>query len=311
MMYTGDQCLELNRKRNIEAHQQDRLTKAIMCDTQPAACVTEMLFQHELYWNEPTAQQAGGAKCRKWRLDVDWPTQEPRLSRQDTPTPEGIWQLLRLLPNKTVWFHGDSITTQLCEASFCSLMREGLLEQQPPLCTVANRHPRMPPCEDLRALELATQPRMQVRAAVLPNGARLMCSAVGVFEPDNIRRLLPHADLAMFNYGLHYHREETFRTAMAGLFSELEQWSASGTKIGLYREQSAQHFKGGAWRPGADRPPPGAPCTCEALDARGARDNIERVLDNQNILFNEVPPQLPRRRLHCHHHRRRRGLNTP
>ena len=73
----------------------------------------------------------------------------------------------------------------------------------------------------VRALELATQPRMQVRAAVLPNGARLMCSAVGVFEPDNIRRLLPHADLAMFNYGLHYQSEAGFRDAMAALFEQL------------------------------------------------------------------------------------------
>ena len=56
----------------------------------------------------------GGPYCGQlWRRDEDWPTVEPLLSRADTPTPEGLLALLRLLPNKTVWFHGDSITTQV------------------------------------------------------------------------------------------------------------------------------------------------------------------------------------------------------
>ena len=55
----------------------------------------------------------GPYRGQLWRRDEDWPTVEPLLSRADTPTPEGLLALLRLLPNKTVWFHGDSITTQV------------------------------------------------------------------------------------------------------------------------------------------------------------------------------------------------------
>ena len=128
--YTHAQCEALNRQRNVDLNQQDRVTQAIMCDTQPA-CATEMLYAHEFYWDRHRARRStlGASKCHLWRRDQDWPTVEPLLSRSDLPTPEGLLTLLRLLPNKTVWFHGDSITTQLCEAAFCSLMRDGAIRQ--------------------------------------------------------------------------------------------------------------------------------------------------------------------------------------
>ena len=54
---------------------------------------------------------------------------------------------------------------------------------------------------------------MQMRAAALPNGARLLCSAVGVYEPAKVGAVLQLADIdvALFNYGLHYHTEQHFR----------------------------------------------------------------------------------------------------
>lgn len=290
--YTRQQCDALNKQRNIDAHQADRVTQAIMCDTQPAACSTEMLFVHEFYWDERRALQSDprGSKCHRWKRDADWPTIEPILRRSDSPTPESILQLLKLLPNKTVWFHGDSITTQLCEASFCSLMREGAV-QQPPFCTARPRHPLTPPCDDLIRLE--REVGMQLRAAALPNGARLLCSAVGVYEPEKIAKILPHADVAMFNYGLHYHSESNFRASMSDLFGLLQRWARDAPgRVPLYREQSAQHFKGGAWKPGADRPPPGTPCACEQLSARRALDHTESVLSNQNVVFNVAASEL-------------------
>ena len=89
--YTHAQCEALNRRRSVEAKQQDRVTQAIMCDTRPAACVTEMLYVHEFYWDRRKARASalGGSKCQLWRRDDDWPTVEPLLSRADTPTPEG------------------------------------------------------------------------------------------------------------------------------------------------------------------------------------------------------------------------------
>ena len=80
--YTHAQCEALNRRRSVEAKQQDRVTQAIMCDTQPAACVTEMLYAHEFYWDgrKARASALGGSKCQLWRRDDDWPTVEPLLS---------------------------------------------------------------------------------------------------------------------------------------------------------------------------------------------------------------------------------------
>ena len=101
--YTHAQCEALNRRRSVEAKQQDRVTQAIMCDTRPAACVTEMLYVHEFYWDRRKARASalGGSKCQLWRRDDDWPTVEPLLSRADTPTPEGLLTLLQLLPKLT------------------------------------------------------------------------------------------------------------------------------------------------------------------------------------------------------------------
>ena len=78
--FTNAQCEDLNRRRNVEAHRQSHLTRAVLCDTQPAACVTEMLFAHEIYWSEKQANAVGGIKCAKWRKDEDWPTREPFLT---------------------------------------------------------------------------------------------------------------------------------------------------------------------------------------------------------------------------------------
>lgn len=286
--FDASSCEDLNRKRNIQTKRRKHLTRAILCDTAPAACVTEMLFAHELYWSEAEAHSYGGTKCAQWTRDEDWPTHEPFLTRPRGLG--GIWEtLLRLLPNQTVWLHGDSITTQLCEAAFCSLARSRVVPQ-PALCTVGARHPSTPPCHDIDAL--ARTIGMQMRAARLPNGARLVCSAVGVLERDKIATVLdrlPSISVAAFNYGLHYHSQGNFAEMLDALFDLLSTWAkAKPGRVPLYRENSAQHFKGGSWTPGAHKPPPGAACNCEPLAARDALSKSERVAANQNIAFNEL-----------------------
>ena len=54
--------------------------------------------------------------------------------------------------------------------------------------------------------------------------------------------MLQHAniDVALFNYGLHYHTESNFREAMGSLFGQLQQWSrARPGRVALYREQAS------------------------------------------------------------------------
>ena len=198
--YTGAQCEDLNRQRNIETHRQNQVTRAILCDTSPASCVSEFLFAHELYWSEQKARESGGIKCAKWARGEDWPTREPHLRR--SPELGGLWEsVLSKLPNRTVWLHGDSIMTQVCEAALCSLVRSKVVPQ-PPLCTSGLRHPSTKRCNDVDAVSQSIG--MQIRGVRLPNGARLLCSAVGVLERDKIAAVLSKLaiSVAVFNYGL-------------------------------------------------------------------------------------------------------------
>ena len=213
------------------------------------------------------APKPAGVKCRKWGHD-GWPTREPHV-RPEAPRDDGLWPLLQLLPNKTLWLHGDSITTQLCEGEHllaAARRRRAaaavLRRAEPPPSTAA--------CTDVEALERAS--KMQLRAVRLPNGARLLCSAVGVFEPDKVAQVLEIADVAMFNYGLHYHSAENFGAATRSLFEMLRRWAAARAgRVPLYREQSAQHFKGGSWSPGAHRRAPSCRPGRRASASRSAR----------------------------------------
>ena len=285
--FSSGECEALNTQRNIDTHRQWQVTKAVLCDTEPAACVSEFLFAHEFYWSEREAAAKGGIKCAKWRRDEQWPTIEPHLSRPSGLG--GLWEeVLQLMPNRTLWLHGDSIMTQVCEASLCSLFRSGAVPQ-PPLCT-NGRNPSTQPCG--RVDEVGRSVGMQIRGVRLPNGAQLLCSAVGVLEREKIATVLqrlPEIGVAVINYGLHYHSNQNFELMLDELSALLRRWAASSSgRIPLWRELSAQHFRGGSWRPGAHRPPPGTQCHCEPLEARDADDGPERVAQNQNVQFNRI-----------------------
>lgn len=132
---------------------------------------------------------------------------------------------------------------------------------------------------------------MQIRGTRLPNGARLLCSAVGVLEREKIATVLARAgvSVAVFNYGLHYHTATNFGGMLDELFELFSSWAAGAPgRVPLFRELSAQHFPGGSWKPGAHKPPPGTPCACEPLHARDAASGLERVAANQNVEFNNM-----------------------
>ena len=282
-----DECEALNRRRNVDAHRAHQVTKSVLCETLPAPCVSEFLFSHEFYWSAERAARDGGSKCSRWTRDEDWPTLEPHLVRPAGLG--GIWEnVLSMMPNRTLWMHGDSIMTQVCEAAICSLQRSHVVPQ-PPLCTGRDLAAETVPCPEIN--QLASRIGMQIRGIRLPNGARLLCTAVGVLEHEKVSAVLRGAgvDVALINYGLHYHTNANFGQMLHTLFSTLEAWAAAGAgRVSLFRELSAQHFKGGSYSPGAERPAPGTPCQCEPLQKRAARDSSERTLGNQNVEFNRL-----------------------
>ena len=224
-------------------------------------CVTELLFEHE-FWLKPGRGFRNRAvtlrRCSAWRRDSDWPTAEPHLVREPRKVSDrfrGFWSSLRRLPNRTVWVHGDSIQMQLFSAALCSLLRAGKLRSP-----VYARRPKW--VEDLSR---ASGLNLFYTEAI--NGARLLGSGLGPFEPRGVGLVLDHVDVALFNFGLHYHAKPELRGVLQSAFDLLAAWRAHAPhrRLALWREASAQHFAGGAYSRGAELPKAGTACRCYPL----------------------------------------------
>ena len=117
-----ESCESVDAAVRHETRQKD-LTRTVMCDVTPS-CVTELLFAHEFWSAQESTVWA--SRCRRWRRDDEWPTFDPHLQRTElSPRARSFWDVVQLLGNRTIWVHGDSITLQMCDAAFCSLMRAG------------------------------------------------------------------------------------------------------------------------------------------------------------------------------------------
>ncbi|KAL1515228.1 hypothetical protein AB1Y20_001863 [Prymnesium parvum] len=278
------------RKQTPSIARQRLLTHALICNSTPP-CATELLFQSSFFSRE-------ASRCTAWRRDEDWPTWEPHVRPADLPARRGFWEVLRLLPNRTVWLHGDSVQLQLCDAAICSLFRRAVARA--PLLTAAT--------SPLLA-ELAAASGLNFVGLALPNGAALLCSGVGLFAPLAVAPVLRRVDVALLNFGLHYHSEESLREMQRSAFRTLERWrdALPARRLALWRETSAQHFAGGAYSSAARRrASPGAPCACEPLvDAAGggalapSRSRFapfERHVANLNVAAVRHERSLSRRR---------------
>jgi len=273
-------------------------------------CVTELAFEHEFYVSSNATRRS--SRCRTWQFDSDWPTADPYLLRSTVqPRPRGIWDTLALLPNRTVWLHGDSIQLQLCGAAMCSLMRAGVAP-----------YPAWQPKPDWLK-ELNDKSGLQIQTSLLPNGARLLCSGIGVFQPGAIGQVLEIVDVAMLNFGLHYSPLAKLEGMVQEAMAQLGKWQSARPqqRVALWRESSAQHYPGGAYEKGAERPPPGSPCMCSPLSASAEKSeynlNVAAVAAERREasrhgvalvpFFNLTAPRFDMHRAHfCSYHNQRR-----
>ena len=255
------------------------MTAAVSCDRGSAreqlpSCVHHTLFVHE-FWTGSTDL----SRCRRWH-SRDWPTWEPHLVRPMARRLRSFADIMSLLPNRTLWLHGDSIMLQLCDAAACALVRAGVAPT--PV------YPHMPPwaaeAEQAGGLSLG-------RSTLLSsNGARLICTGHGPFDARQARAMLPHVDAVMLNHGLHYHSVDAFSTTVRAAMTELRSWrNAAPTRVALWREGSAQHFQGGSYVPGAEL----GQCQCAALSvAPGSQPPGASAGSNLNVAFTEVERRL-------------------
>lgn len=227
---------ELARSEHGEIVRAKHLTKAVLCDVQPF-CATEVLFNHEFYWKETHGKAKANApkpvsRCRSWKTDGEWPGPEPHLKRSSART-RSFWDVMRLLPNRTLWLHGDSIQLQLCDAALCSLMRAGVAST--PVLDGAQTYP-------LWLRKLSDTSAYNFITTTLPNGARLLCSGIGPFQRAPVEKVLAHVEVAVLNFGLHYHILQDFREMLEDAVASLGSWqqAAPHRRLALWREGSAQ-----------------------------------------------------------------------
>lgn len=251
---------EAARSEHVEIMRGKLLTKALLCDVKPF-CATEVLFNHEFWWEAPTLPhvRAMTSRCRTWQRDSDWPMTEPHLTRGSARA-RSFWDSMRLLANKTLWLHGDSIQLQMCDAALCSLMRSGVAPT--PVLGDPSYHPEW-------ISNLSARSGFNFVTTVLPNGARLLCSGLGTFQREQVEMVLPHVHVAVLNFGLHYHSPEHFRGMLQTAIESLRRWQSAvpASRLGIWREASAQHFTTGSYQQGAEQrmAPRGKPCECTPL----------------------------------------------
>lgn len=209
--------------------------------------------------------------------------------------------------NSTVLFIGDSINNLIgtaleCEVAKARLADWSLVTQPqdvvPSLLTASTRL-----AERLQALHSfntgVNMPEGSWWVAPLVAHARgtvVVRKGYGRYNATSLGLLLPLVDVAVVNFGLHYGRpSEEYTGDMERLFAQLDGWVTAGgvddrhgahrwRRRALFRETSAQHFKGtGAFRDMSQARPSGpdaasaagasrldavdGACQCEAMSA--------------------------------------------
>lgn len=211
--------------------------------------------------------------CAARKRYAEWPTADPYLAGLGEEDSR-VAQLVERLGNRTMLIAGDSVSNLDFRGLLCALHREELFDPERTRRGVA----RWRAFSNEHELSCCRQ----VAGTVL--GGTVVFVGVYRYEPGVVSLLLRSADVLLLNYGLHY-RHTSFSGYVAALRSLFEQIVAhqaaerrrlgsggAGTRV-LFRETSAQHFKGtGSYTAGAERIGSGG-CACAAHTGAVASEN--------------------------------------
>ena len=227
--------------------------------------------------------------------------------------------------NSTVLFVGDSINNLVGVALECEVAKAhsqdwSLVAQPadviPSLLTASTRL-----AERLQALHSfntgVNMPEGSWWVAPLVSHARgtvIVRKGYGRYNATSLGMILPLVDVAIVNFGLHYGRpSEEYSGDMERLFAQLDAWVTAGgvderhgaprwRRRALFRETSAQHFKGtGSFRDMSQARPAGpdaasaagasaldavdGACACEAMSAEVEATNDVKL---QNDVISRI-----------------------
>ena len=178
-------------------------------------------------------------RCRAWRDDSDWPTQDMTITRRAS------WRSARALAmtklrNKRVWFVGDSISSLFVHGIVCELNRYGL---EYVMDTDLQRD-----IDDVDPEAWVSGPPFRVSKFTLPN-MTIVGKGWNRYFQSEWDAMLPLGDVFIFNYALHYpeNEKELFINDYTLLLNKCN--TAYPSKQCIFREVSAQLFANGAYDP--------------------------------------------------------------
>jgi hypothetical protein len=168
--------------------------------------------------------------------------------------------------SKTLMFVGDSITNLFFHGFVCESARHGL--------TITDNHPRLQ--EFVRQFSAVPKDHWVGEGAphmytyVVETDSIITMKGWAKSSKTDTAAFLSLSDVAIVNYGLHYHDQDEFEASMEDVFSQMHDFNARPEKMAVFREISAQAYdKTGAWTPGSDK----QSTRCTATPPEVAYDN--------------------------------------
>ena len=185
-------------------------------------------------------------RCRQLRLDSSWPTFDPYIRR------DARWTSARQLlhdqaRSKTVLLFGDSVARQSLAGLRCEAARDQL--------TLTFDSPRVAAWQAAvsavnRSVWVQDEPSDVIYIAETDT---VLARHWGGLDEADIAAALSVTDLALLNFGLHYHDEAVYAARLELLFAQLAAFNALPGKLAVFRETSMQAFyQSGAYVAGAE-----------------------------------------------------------
>lgn len=204
------------------------------------------------------------ARCSGLRLDSSWPTWDPYLRRDPG------WTSMRALLHdqargKTLLVVGDSVARQSFAGLLCEASRHGL--------SLTTHGPRVHGWRERVAAVNASAWALEAPGGdvlYVHETDTLIARHWGSLREADTAGFLSIADIALVNFGLHYHDDEQYGAGVETLFRQLAAFNALPGKLAVFRETSMQAFyESGSYVAGAEK----KTSRCGPVPSAAAHDN--------------------------------------
>jgi hypothetical protein len=229
-------------------------------------------------------------ECSARKSYAAWPTHDPYLPTMREADARTA-ALVRRLGNRTMLIAGDSMSGLDFRGLACSIQREDLEDER----LSAQLVPKWRAWGKTHGLSCCGQMVGTARQG------SIVFVGVYKYEPAVLAFLLRDADVLLLNYGLHYRQlsaaAEGYAAQIAEAFAQVMAHTLAAPASGpsrrgvrvLFRETSAQHFKGtGSYTAGAERVVHGR-CSCSKHAPDAQQNNL---VARENSIVHELARRI-------------------